>query len=90
MVNKVQFDTDQNASWKSTSNSLGRKSGLIGFLMKHGVKSESTANYILLAIVLISIVLTGIVYYAFLYAPSINTSSNTPSLLREKINKSHI
>ena len=86
MSDNVQFDMDQEGMGSKTTSSrnftsrsiLGQPQvpAMATWLMKHGVKSESTAKYTLVFVVILSVALTFVVYFTFLYTPPVHMNPN--------------
>ena len=91
MSEDIQFDTDKetfNPNRLNTNNSKPRPSNMTSWLVKHGIKSESSAQHILLSIVILFFILTFIIYYSFLYTPSTTKNKNSISPAKERFNNS--
>jgi hypothetical protein len=104
MSENVQFDMDNEGSYKSssyrpsasnpravlgTAPSSNSASGMTRWLLNHGVKSESGATLILLGVIATTLVLTGFVYYYFIRTPSVSVNPSGTSPLKEKLGSSH-
>ncbi len=92
MSENVQFETDQTLEQNSRKGFTSRTilgapqvPGMAKWFLKHGIKSESAAKWILLSIVIVCLTLSGVVYYLSV-GPMISVGKNKPnSPVKEKI-----
>ena len=100
MSENVQFDSDQQgkASSSRVSGSFTSRSvlgqsqvpGMAKWLMKHGIKSESAAKYMLLSVIVVAFTLMFIIYYFFVYYSPTVIRNNSISPLKQELARSHV